>query len=281
MAFIDGTVVNVALPQIQDRLGATAVDAQWIVESYALFLAALILVGGSLGDHYGRRRIYSLGIALFAAASIACGLAQSPEQLIAARAVQGVGGAMLVPGSLAIISASFDAARRGRAIGTWSGFSGITAALGPVLGGYLVENVSWRAAFLINVPLAVVVLLIVARHVPESRDPDARRLDIPGAVLATVGLGGIVFGLIESQSAGFTEPLVLVSLLVGVGALVAFALVEARSEEPMLPLSLFRSRNFSGANRSEEHTSELQSRQYFVCCLLLEQKQTCRSTRCS
>jgi len=248
MAFIDSTVTNVALPTLQAELGATAVDAQWIVESYALFLAALILVGSSLGDHYGRRRIYSVGVALFAAASVFCGLAQSPEQLIAARAVQGVGGAMLVPGSLAIISASFDEERRGRAIGTWSGFSGITAALGPVLGGYLVENVSWRAAFLINVPLAVVVLLIVGRHVPESRDPDARRLDIPGAVLATVGLGGIVFGLIESQSAGFAEPLVLASILVGAGALAAFAFVEARSDEPMLPLGLFRSRNFSGAN---------------------------------
>ncbi|CAA9523598.1 MAG: Uncharacterized MFS-type transporter [uncultured Rubrobacteraceae bacterium] len=248
MAFIDGTVVNVALPQIQERLGATAVDAQWIVESYALFLAALILVGGSLGDHYGRRRIYSLGIVLFAVASVGCGLALTPGQLIAARAVQGVGGAMLVPGSLAIISASFDEARRGRAIGTWSGFSGITAALGPVLGGYLVENVSWRAAFLINVPLAVVVLLIVARHVPESRDPDARRLDIPGAVLATVGLGGVVFGLIESQSNGFGDPLVLLSLVAGVAALVGFVVAEGRSREPMMPLSLFRTRNFTGAN---------------------------------
>ncbi|HLL56906.1 MAG TPA: MFS transporter, partial [Rubrobacteraceae bacterium] len=195
MAFIDSTVTNVALPALQQDLGATAVDAQWIVESYALLLAALILVGGSLGDHYGRRRIYSLGIALFALASIACGVAQSPEQLIAARAVQGLGGALLVPGSLSIISASFEGERRGKAIGTWSGFSGITAALGPILGGYLVENISWRAAFFINVPLAVVVLYIVVRHVPESRDPDARRLDIPGAFLATLGLGGIVYGL--------------------------------------------------------------------------------------
>jgi EmrB/QacA subfamily drug resistance transporter len=248
MAFIDGTVVNVALPQIQERLGASAVDAQWIVESYALFLAALILVGGSLGDHYGRKRIYSLGIMLFAVASVGCGVAVTPGQLIVARAIQGVGGAMLVPGSLAIISASFDEARRGRAIGTWSGFSGITAALGPLLGGYLVDNVSWRAAFLINVPLAVVVLLIVARHVPESRDPDARRLDIPGAVLATAGLGGVVFGLIESQSNGFADPLVLLSLLAGVAALIGFVLVERRSREPMMPLSLFRTRNFTGAN---------------------------------
>ena len=248
MAFIDGTVVNVALPEIQARLGATAVDAQWIVESYALFLAALILVGGSLGDHYGRKRIFSLGIALFAASSVWCGLAGSPEGLIVARAVQGVGGALLVPGSLAIISASFEEARRGRAIGTWSGFSGITAAIGPVLGGYLVENVSWRAAFLINVPLAIVVLWIVFRHVPESRDPDARRLDVPGAVLATVGLGGVVFGLIESQSNGFADPLVLASLVLGVAALGAFVFVERHSPEPMMPLTLFRSRNFSGAN---------------------------------
>ena len=248
MAFIDGTVVNVALPEIQARLGATAVDAQWIVGSYALFLAALILVGGSLGDYYGRKRIFSLGIVLFAAASVWCGLAGSPEQLIVARAVQGVGGALLVPGSLAIISASFDEDRRGRAIGTWSGFSGITAAIGPVAGGYLVENISWRAAFLINVPLAIIVLWLVFRHVPESRDPDARRLDIPAAVLTTAGLGGVVFGLIESQSNGFGDPLVLVSLALGGAALVAFVLVERRSREPMMPLSLFRSRNFSGAN---------------------------------
>ncbi len=248
MAFIDSTVTNVALPALQQDLGATAVDAQWIVESYALLLAALILVGGSLGDHYGRRRIYSLGIALFALASIACGVAQSPEQLIAARAVQGLGGALLVPGSLSIISASFEGERRGKAIGTWSGFSGITAALGPILGGYLVENVSWRAAFLINVPLAVVVLYIVARHVPESRDPDARRLDIPGALLATLGLGGIVYGLIESSSRGFGDLPVLVSLALGTAALATFVLVERRSHEPMMPLSLFRSRNFSGAN---------------------------------
>ena len=248
MAFIDSTVTNVALPALQQELGATAVDAQWIVESYALLLAALILVGGSLGDHYGRRRIYVLGITLFALASIGCGLAMSPGQLIAARIAQGIGGALLVPGSLAIISASFEGERRGRAIGTWSGFSGITAALGPILGGYLVENVSWRAAFLINVPLAAVVLFIALRHVPESRDPDARRLDLPGAFLATLGLGGIVYGLIESSNRGFGDPLVLGALVLGAVALAAFVLVERQSREPMMPLSLFRSRNFSGAN---------------------------------
>ncbi|MDQ3236548.1 MAG: MFS transporter [Actinomycetota bacterium] len=248
MVFIDGTVTNVALPNIQTQLGATAVDAQWIVESYALFLAALILVGGSLGDHYGRRRIFALGVTVFALASVGCGLAMNPEQLIAARAIQGVGGAMLVPGSLSIISASFDGDQRGRAIGTWSGFSGITAAIGPVLGGYLVENVTWRAAFLINVPLAVAVLFIAFQHVPESRDPDARSLDLPGAILGTLGLGGVVFGLIESQSNGFGDPLVIGSLVLGTLALVAFVFVELRAREPMMPLSLFRSRNFSGAN---------------------------------
>jgi EmrB/QacA subfamily drug resistance transporter len=248
MAFIDGTITNVALPQIQERLGATAVDAQWIVAAYTLFLAALILVGGSLGDHYGRRRIFLLGVGIFTVASVACALALTPGHLIAARAVQGVGGALLVPGSLAIIGASFREEDRGKAIGTWAGFSGITTAIGPVLGGYLVDNVSWRAAFLLNVPLAIAVIFIAVRHVPESRDPDARRLDIPGAILATVGLGGIVYGLIESSNAGFVSVAVILSLFLGVIALVAFIARERRAQEPMLPLALFRSRNFSGAN---------------------------------
>ena len=231
-----------------ERLGATAVDAQWIVEAYALFLAALILVGGSLGDHYGRRRIFLLGVGIFTVASVACGLALTPGQLIRARAVQGVGGAMLVPGSLAMIGASFTEENRGKAIGTWSGFSGIMTAIGPVLGGYLVDNVSWRAAFLLNVPLAIAVFLIAVRHVPESRDSDARRLDIPGAFLATVGLGGLVYGLIESSIAGFGSATVLLSLVLGALALVAFVARERRTQEPMMPLTLFRSRNFSGAN---------------------------------
>jgi EmrB/QacA subfamily drug resistance transporter len=248
MVFIDGTITNVALPQIQQRLGATAIDAQWIVAAYTLFLAALILVGGSLGDHYGRRRTFLLGVGIFAVASVACALALTPGQLIAARAVQGVGGALLVPGSLAIIGASFREEDRGKAIGTWSGFSGITTAIGPILGGYLVDNVSWRAAFLLNVPLALAVVFIAVRHVPESRDPDARRLDIPGAILATVGLGGIVYGLIESSNAGFGSVTVILSLFFGALALVVFLVRERRTQEPMLPLSLFRSRNFSGAN---------------------------------
>ena len=249
MAFIDGTVVNVALPALQKNLNATVLDVQWVVESYALFLAALLLAGGSMGDRFGRRRIFCSGVALFALASIGCGLAQSIGQLIAARAIQGVAGALLVPGSLAIISASFDETRRGQAIGTWSGFTAITAGIGPVLGGWLIEHASWRAVFFINVPLALVVLLIALLHVPESRDDDAdTTLDWPGAALATLGLGALVYGLIESSSLGFGHPLVLATLIGGALSLALFFLVEARSAHPMLPLTLFRSRNFSGAN---------------------------------
>lgn len=169
MAFIDGTVVNVALPAIQAELRATAFQAQWVVESYALFLAALLLVGGSLGDRFGRRRIFAIGIVIFALASVGCALSATVQQLIAARAVQGVGAALLVPGSLALISANFAEKERGRAIGTWSGASGITAAIGPVVGGFLVDNYSWTWAFLVNIPMAIAVLLIVWRHVSESR----------------------------------------------------------------------------------------------------------------
>lgn len=248
MAFIDETAVSVALPVVQGALGATAVDAQWIVEAYTLLLAALILVGGSLGDHLGRRRVFAIGIGLFAAASMWCGFASGPEQLIVSRAIQGVGGALLIPNSLALISASFEEERRGKAIGTWAGFTGITMVLGPVLGGYLVENLSWRGIFFINAPLALIVLAITLSRVPESRDEGARKLDLPGAALATVGLGGIVFGLLESSKLGLGDPRVVASLVVGAAALAAFIVVEARSREPMVPLSLFRSRNFTGAN---------------------------------
>lgn len=249
MAFIDGTVVNVALPALQTHLNATVLDVQWVVESYALFLAALLLVGGSLGDRYGRRRIFCIGAAVFALASGWCGLAPGVGQLIIARALQGVGGALLVPGSLAIISASFSEDRRGRAIGTWSGFTAITAAIGPVIGGWLIEHVSWRAVFFINIPLAVVVLLISFWRVPESRDEGApKSLDWLGAALATGGLAGVVYGLIESSRLGFTDKQVIGALLIGVISLILFFVVEARRRNPMLPLELFRSRNFSGAN---------------------------------
>jgi EmrB/QacA subfamily drug resistance transporter len=248
MAFIDETAIPVALPAIQDGLVATAVDGQWVVEAYALLLAALVLVGGSLGDHLGRRRIFAAGTILFALASACCSLAQSPEQLIVARAIQGVGGALLVPNSLAIIGASFEEERRGKAIGTWAGLTSVTLVLGPVLGGYLVENVSWRAVFFINIPLAIVIVAITFSHVPESKDEQARRLDLLGAALAAVGLGGLVFGLLESSRVGLGAPLVVGSISFGVIALAAFVIAEGRVREPMMPLSLFRSRNFSGAN---------------------------------
>jgi EmrB/QacA subfamily drug resistance transporter len=249
MVFIDGTVVNVALPALQANLHATAVDVQWVVESYALFLAALLLLGGSLGDHFGRRRIYAIGVVLFALSSIWCGLAPSIGQLILARAVQGIGGALLVPGGLAIISASFPEEERGRAIGTWSGSTAMTTALGPVIGGWLIEHVSWRAVFFLNLPLALAVLILVARFVPESRDEEeSGKLDLTGAALATISLGSIVYGLIESSRLGLQSPVVITTLSAGVIIFAAFILVEARTRHPMMPPALFRSWNFTGAN---------------------------------
>ncbi|MCA1579542.1 MAG: MFS transporter [Acidobacteria bacterium] len=248
MAFIDGTVVNVALPFLQTSLNATAIGLQWVIEAYSLFLSALLLVGGSLGDRYGRRRIFNIGVVVFAIASAGCGLAMNIEQLIAARAVQGIGGALLVPGSLALISASFGAEERGRAIGTWSGFSAITTAIGPVLGGWLVEHVSWRAVFFLNLPLALAVLVISVWHVPESSEENHAPLDWFGAALATAGLGGLVYGLIESPRRGFGDPLVIATLVGGVVCVVVFVLHEARAKNPMVPLQLFRSRDFAGTN---------------------------------
>ena len=249
MAFIDGTIVNVALPFLQTNLNATAIGIQWVVEAYALFLSALLLVGGSLGDRYGRRRIFNIGVVLFAIASALCGFAANIEQLIVARALQGIGGAMLVPGSLALISSSFSADERGKAIGTWSGFSAITTAIGPVLGGWLVENWSWRAAFFLNLPLALAVLLISIAKVPESRENTHHgSLDWLGTALATLGLGGVVYGLIESPRLGFSNSLVLLSLIGGAICLLLFVINEALATNPMVPLKLFRSRDFTGAN---------------------------------
>jgi EmrB/QacA subfamily drug resistance transporter len=249
LAFIDGTAVSVALPVMQKDLGASVTQMPWVVEAYALLLAALLLVGGAMGDKIGRKRVFGFGIALFALASVWGGLAPSAGQLIIARALQGVGGAMMVPASLAIISASFSDDDRGRAIGTWSGFTAITAAVGPVLGGWLVTNLSWRWVFFINVPIAIVVLVILAMKVEESRNEAAQgRIDWLGAALSTLGLTGLVYGLVESGSLGFSHPGVIASLAVGVGGLVAFVWLESRLAEPMMSLKVFKSKSFSGAN---------------------------------
>ncbi|HEY4273738.1 MAG TPA: MFS transporter [Candidatus Udaeobacter sp.] len=248
MAFIDGTVVNVALPALQTNLNATAVDVQWVIEAYSLLLSALLLVGGSLGDRYGRRRVFLIGVILFALASAACGFAANIHQLIAARAFQGLGAALLVPGSLAIISSSFSEDQRGRAIGTWSGFSAITTAIGPVIGGWLIEHVSWRAVFFINIPLAVLVIIISLWRVPESSDPESAGLDWLGAALAALGLGSLVYGLIESSRLGFNDRSVFAALAAAVVLLALFVMTERHVPNPMLPLSLFRSRIFTGTN---------------------------------
>ena len=249
LTFIDATVVNVALPALQADLHATITDLQWVIEAYALSLGSLILVGGSMGDQFGRRRTFLAGVLLFTVASVMCGLATSTRALIIARAIQGAGAAFLVPGSLAIISATFDDAERGRAIGTWSGFSAITSAIGPVVGGWLIERVSWRAIFFLNVPLAVVVIALSLRCMNESRDETrGSRVDWTGAVLAVVGLGGIVFGLLEWPRLGANSSIVRAAIGSGILALASFVILERRVPGPMLPIGLFRSRTFTLAN---------------------------------
>jgi EmrB/QacA subfamily drug resistance transporter len=250
MAFIDGTVVNLALPVLQADLEATGVQVQWVVQAEALFLAALMLAGGSLGDRLGRKRVFLAGVALFAAASAAAGLAPGVGPLIVAQAVKGVGGALLVPGSLAMISANFSQAQRGRAIGTWSGATAVTMALGPVLGGWLVESLSWRAVFFLSIPLAAAALAITRRGVPESRDDEAGQgpLDWGGTLLTVLGVGGLVYGLTESSRLGLGHPYVLGALGLGVLSLLAFVWLESRLAAPMLPPRLFHDPTFSGAN---------------------------------
>src|SRR5436190_18096103 len=221
MAFLDGTVVNVAVPDIGRDLGASTSALQWILNGYLLTLASLILLGGSLGDRYGRRRIFMLGAGLFTAASLLCAMAPNAELLVVARLLQGVGGALLTPGSLAMIEASFRPADRARAIGAWSGLGGVAAALGPLLGGYLVGAVSWRAIFLINIPLGIFVMVTARRHVPETRDPTTSgHLDYVGSALAALGLGGTTYALIEGPNG--VSPAILLAGVGGVVALLAF-----------------------------------------------------------
>jgi EmrB/QacA subfamily drug resistance transporter len=248
MAFVDGTVVNVALPVLQRDLNATSTQVQWVVEGYLLTLSALLLLGGSLADRMGRRRIFALGVSLFAGASVACAMAPNIDWLIVSRTFQGIGGALLVPTSLALLGAGIPDERRGRAIGKWSAFSAATAGLGPVLGGWLVQVGSWRWIFWINAPLALATLAITWTRVPESRDPDHTGLDLLGAACATLGLGGVVFGLLEGPRFGFTHSTINVALIGGTLMLAAFLWVERRSKSPMVPLDIFRSRTFTGAN---------------------------------
>ena len=249
LASVTTSAVNVALPNLQTALATTLVNAQWVVNAYTLFLAALILLGGSLGDHYGRKRIFVLGTVVFGAASVWCGLAPNVGQLIVARGVQGVGGALLTPGSLAILSAAFPESERGKAIGLWSGFLAITTAAGPVLGGFVTDALSWRWVFFMVVPLALLVVLITLWRVPESRDDEATGgLDYGGALLVTLGLGGLTFGLLRSSSTSWADPVVLGSLVLGVLLLGAFLWLESRVAGPMMPLNLFRSGTFAGTN---------------------------------
>jgi EmrB/QacA subfamily drug resistance transporter len=248
IAFLDATVVNVALPDIGRDLHASTSTLQWILNGYTLTLASLILLGGSLGDRYGRRRIFVLGTGVFTVASLLCAVAPNAGFLVAARLVQGVGGALLTPGSLAMVESGFRPADRARAIGAWSGLGGVAGALGPLVGGVLVAAVSWRAVFLINLPLGIFIIVVAGRHVPETRDPAATgRLDVSGVILAAAGLAGTTYALIQAPAHGASVPVVVIAVA-GVLALIGFVVVERRSANPMMPLSMFSSRQFSAAN---------------------------------
>ena len=249
MAFLDGTVVNVALPAMGEDLNAGMAGLQWIVNGYMLMLASLVLLSGSLGDRLGRRRTYVVGVIWFAAASVVCAIAPNLEVMIAGRVLQGIGGALLTPGSLAILQTTFQHSDRGKAVGAWSGLTSVAAAVGPFVGGTLVDRGSWQLIFLLNVPLALATVLVTLRHVPETRDEEAAgKLDITGAILATLGLAALTFGLISAGDHGFGDPMVLTSLAIGVVAFAAFVEVERRGKHPMLPLSIFANRRFTAAN---------------------------------
>src|SRR5437899_4287854 len=249
MAFIDGSVVNIALPAIQQALHADAISTQWIVNAYLLLLGALVLVGGSAADLYGRRRIFLSGIAVFTTASIACGLAPNITVLVISRAVQGLGAALLTPASLAMLGATFDQHERSHAIGIWAGVGALTAAAGPVLGGWLVDQVSWRAIFLLNVPLAVAAAGLALFFACESRDDKAKQLDWMGAIMVALGLAAITWGPGAIPASGFHDTTVLAALAAGAAFLIGFVAVEARlHERAMMPLSLYRARDFSATN---------------------------------
>jgi EmrB/QacA subfamily drug resistance transporter len=249
IAALDATVVGIALPAIGRDFHATVASMQWVIDGYTLPLAGLLLLGGALGDVHGRRKVFVIGTVWFAIASLACGLAPNADFLIAARALQGVGAALLTPGSLAILQASFAPDDRSKAIGAWSGLGGVATAIGPFLGGWLIGAVSWRLVFFINLPVAAAVVIIAARHVPESRAPGPPQpLDAAGATTISLALAGLTYGLIAASADGWASPTVLSSLLVGAALLVAFCVIELRSSHPMLPLTIFRTRQFSAAN---------------------------------
>ncbi|MCJ7715151.1 MAG: MFS transporter, partial [Anaerolineales bacterium] len=247
LVFMDSTALNVALPALQEDLGITGTELLWIINGYALFLSALLLLGGSLGDLYGRNKVFLTGLGIFSMSSLICGISQSPLQLILARAFQGIGGALLIPGSLSILSSQFGVANRGRAIGLWSTFSALTAVLGPVLGGWLAGQGLWRIIFFLNVPLSVVVFITTVARIPESRNPEAQKLDVWGAILVTAGLAGITYGFIESPKQGFGNIIIVSSLFIGGISLIGFMVIQRYSNHPMMPLKLFKSRTFSGA----------------------------------
>ncbi len=248
LVFIDSSALNVALPALQEDLGISGTELLWVINGYALFLSALLLVGGSLGDLFGRNKVFLIGLGIFSISSLFCGISQSPIQLIIARCLQGIGGALLTPGSLSILSSQFGPTSRGKAIGLWSTFSALTAIFGPVLGGWLAGMGLWRLIFFLNVPLSIVVFVTTIAKVPESKNHNAGKLDLFGAIFITLSLVGITYGLIESPNMGFSHPLIISSLTIGVIAFITFLIIQRKSSHPMIPMKLFKSSTFSGAN---------------------------------
>ena len=248
MSFLGGTAVSIALPTIQSFFDASISSIQWVFSAHALTLAALILISGSLGDHFGRKKIFSYGIILFTLGALLSGLATSINQLIFLQAFQGIGSAMMIPGSLAIINYCFEESKRGKAIGLWAGYSGGLAALGPFIGGLLVENLGWQSVFFINVPIGLLVLFITIKHVPESKNPESQKIDYLGAALIILGLFGISYGLIKVPSVGWNDVGVLRNIILGIIALIAFIIVEAKTKNPLLPLKIFKNPLVTGAN---------------------------------
>ncbi|MBA3723361.1 MAG: MFS transporter [Candidatus Levybacteria bacterium] len=248
MAFLDGTVVNIAVPEVQTSFNATLGNMQWIINSYALILASLILISGSFGDRFGRRRIFIYGIGLFIIASLLCSLSQTIDQLIVFRTIQGIGAAMMIPGSLSIINTSFDKKEQGKAIGLWSGFAGGVAALGPFLGGWLVQTFGWPSIFYINIPIGLMALFLTIKYVPESKNIDAKKLDLIGTFLLLTGLLGISYALIEAPTRGLTEGWVVGSFLIGMVSFIIFYAIEKKIKEPLVPLHIFKSPLVLGAN---------------------------------